>query len=77
MKYSIVILALLGLTNAIQIQADPVKIEDEAAKKAAEPEAPKTKVAAIVKEALKTEDEKSQEAVNEAGTKIDISNAPE
>jgi len=124
MRYSLAIIALLGLTNAIQIQAEPatemselggpaapakaaeaatpekaaaapakaaeaaapekaatapVPPVDGAAEKAGEPEKPKneTKVAAKIKEILKTEDEKSQEAANNAGQKIDISNAPE
>jgi hypothetical protein len=66
MKYSLAIIALLGLTNAILIRdapapaaaATPVPSDDGAAEKAAEPEKPKTKVAAVVKEALKTDDEK-------------------
>lgn len=77
MKYSLAIVALLGLTSAIKIQADPVPINDEAAQKAAEPPKEPTKAKQIVHEALKTEDEKSQEAANLAGQPIDVSNAPE
>lgn len=101
MKYSLAIIALLGLTNAIQIREEPaaaaapapavdaaavaaeatkaVKVDDSAAEKAAEPTKPvgETKVAAKIKEILKTEDEKSQEDANKAGQKIDVSNAPE
>jgi hypothetical protein len=87
MKYSLAIIALLGLANAIIVKEEPVAAapataapvpsDDGAAEKAAEPEQPKTKVEAVVKEALKTEDEKVQEDVAKAGQKIDVSNAPE
>jgi len=86
MKYSLAIIALLGLTNAILIKDAPapasngadaapaaaaaaVTSDDGTAEKAAEPEKPKTKVDAVVKEALKTDDEKVQEDVSKAGQK--------
>jgi len=106
MKYSLAIIALLGLTNAIQIREEPAaaapaaaapaapadapkaeaaavavkvaeKATDEAAEKAAEPAKPLTKAKGLVADALKTPDDESQEAVNKAGQKIDVSNAPE
>ena len=74
MRFTIAIIALLSLTNAIRVEADPVSTADPSAQAAAAPKAPATKEAAIVKEALKTEDEKVDEASNAAGAKIDISN---
>ena len=83
MKFSIAIIALLGLTSAIKIREEPAAAaaapaapadaaakdaapaatappaDDDSAKAAAAPPAPKTKEAAIVNEALKTEDDKS------------------
>ena len=50
MRFTIAIIALLSLTNA-------VRITDPEAEKAAAPAPPATKEAGIVKEALKTEDE--------------------
>ena len=84
MRFSLAIVALLGASNAIKIQAEPAAAAapadaavEKAAEKAAEPEKPKTKVAAVVKEALETSDEKVQGEVAKAGQKIDVSGAPE
>ena len=81
MRYSLAIIALLGLTNAIQIQADPVPLTggpDAAAEKAAEPEKKKTtKVVEANNEALKTGDDTTQEEVAKGGQKIDVSGVAE
>ena len=93
MKFSLAIVALLGLTSAIRITDDaaaaaapadaaaapasPPPSDDKEAQAAAAPAPPATKEKAIVAEALKSEDEKSEEAAQAAGQKIDTSNAPE
>ena len=75
MKFSFAIVALLGLTSAIKIRGDAPAVDPEAAAAAA-PAPAATKEKGIVNEALKSEDDKAQEAVNAAGTPIDVSNAP-
>ena len=86
MKFSLAIVALLGATSAIKIReepaaADPAKAADAAAEKAAG--APPANVAdpsnpgkAVVAEALKSEEAKSDEAAAAAGGAIDTTNAP-
>jgi hypothetical protein len=89
MKYSLAIIALLGLTNAIQIVEEPAtvpstkpdptpKATEAAAKEAGKP-APKEGEQVEVtktKKILQTEDEKSEEAAMAAGKPIDLTNAP-
>jgi len=83
MKFSLAIVALLGATSAIKIRADPAPAPsaDAVAEKAAGAPAanvvdPANPGKAVVAEALKTEEAKSDEAAAAAGKAIDVSNAP-
>jgi ribonuclease E len=84
MKFSLAIVALLGATSAIKIREDPaaapVDADAAAAKAAGAPPAnvadPANPGKAVVAEALKSEEAKSDEAAAAAGGKIDTSDAP-
>lgn len=83
MKFSLAIIALIGATSAIKIRADPVAAPSADAVAAAAAGAPPANVVdpanpgkAVVAEALKTEEAKSDEAAAAAGKAIDTTNAP-
>ena len=82
MKFTLAIVALIGVTSAIRITADPAKPSDDdvaaaaAAKGDVKPADPLNPGKGPVDEALKTDDKKSEEAAAAAGKPIDTSNAP-